>query len=130
MKLLRFFFDATREFVYEAAFFLRNAMRGIICLYEVLLPVGCVYLGQLSVVQRGSVAAGGEYLVPIAGCIILYYMKYLAKRTNSGDDLPVPAERFTSVSDDGEVSVDKSRLPEMLLYVGEVEDYLERKGRL
>lgn len=44
--------------------------------------------------------------------------------------IPVPPKRFTEVSDDGIVSVESSRLQEMLVYVADVEDTLERSGRL
>lgn len=48
----------------------------------------------------------------------------------SGQSVPAPVKRFTEVSDDGMVSVDQNRLQELLLYVADVEDSLERSGRL
>lgn len=47
------------------------------------------------------------------------------------DGIPVPNERFTVVDEDNDmVSIDNDRLQEMLLYVADLEDTLERKGVL
>lgn len=44
--------------------------------------------------------------------------------------IPVPPKRFTKVTEDDMVSIDSSRLQELLLYTGELEDWLESKGYL
>lgn len=61
-------------------------------------------------------------------CYIFYELSkfYGAEAT----ELPVPSDRFTTVDKDGMVSVDNSRIKEMILYVGEVEDYLSDMGRI
>lgn len=41
---------------------------------------------------------------------------------------PLPSKKFTTENEDGEVFVEKRRLQEMILYVCEVEDYLESHG--
>lgn len=47
------------------------------------------------------------------------------------DGIPVPNERFTIVDEDSDmVSIDNDRLQEMLLYMADLEDTLERKGVL
>lgn len=53
------------------------------------------------------------------------YLKY-SEVEDTG--FPIPAKRFTSESGDGEVSIEKNRLQEMILYVSEVEDWLESSG--
>ena len=45
-------------------------------------------------------------------------------------EFPAPSDRFTTVDKDGMVSVDKNRIQEMIVYVGEVEDYLSDMGRI
>lgn len=50
----------------------------------------------------------------------------LAEKTGKGKNIPVPAKRFTEEDSDGEVSIEQSRLQEMILYVNDVENYLER----
>ena len=61
-------------------------------------------------------------------CYIFYELSkfYGAEAT----EIPVPSERFTTVDKDGMVSVDKNRIQEMIIYVGEVEDYLSDAGRI
>lgn len=61
-------------------------------------------------------------------CYIFYELSkfYGAEAT----EFPVPSSRFTTVDKDGMVSVDKSRIQEMIVYVGEVEDYLSDMGRI
>lgn len=61
-------------------------------------------------------------------CYIFYELSkfYGAEAT----ELPVPSSRFTTVDKDGMVSVDKNRIQEMIVYVGEVEDYLSDIGRI
>lgn len=47
------------------------------------------------------------------------------------DGIPIPEKRFTEIDkDDGMVSVDNNRIQELLLYVADLEDSLERKGLL
>lgn len=61
-------------------------------------------------------------------CYIFYELSkfYGAEAT----EFPVPSDRFTAVDKDGMVSVDKNRIQEMIVYVGEVEDYLSDMGRI
>ena len=64
-------------------------------------------------------------LAQVACFIVSKYLKY-SEVEDTG--FPVPVKRFTSESRDGEVSVEKSRLQEMIIYVSEVEDWLESSG--
>lgn len=43
-------------------------------------------------------------------------------------DIPVPSKRFTVVTGDDMVSIDSSRLQELLVYTSELEDWLDSKG--
>ena len=62
--------------------------------------------------------------------VACYLLKSISEYIGKGDSIPLPENRFTEVSNDGEVSIDKNRLQELLLYVADLEDYLERKGML
>ena len=53
------------------------------------------------------------------------YLKYSEVEDNG---FPVPQKRFTTESRDGEVTVENSRLQEMIIYVCDVEDWLESSG--
>ena len=54
--------------------------------------------------------------------------KYLKYSGVEDTGFPVPYKRFTSESRDGEVSIENSRLQEMIIYVCDVEDWLESSG--
>lgn len=60
--------------------------------------------------------------------MVLIISRNSANKIGKGIDVPVPYKRFTQVDEDGEVSVDTERLQEMILYMGDLEDYFERKG--
>ena len=57
--------------------------------------------------------------------VMLKYLKY-SEVEDTG--FPVPPKRFTTESRDGEVTVENSRLQEMIIYVCDVEDWLESSG--
>lgn len=64
-------------------------------------------------------------LVQVACFITSKYLKYIEVEDNG---FPVPTKRFTTESRDGEVTVENSRLQEMIIYVCDVEDWLESSG--
>ena len=68
------------------------------------------------------------WLTVLAHVICFITSRYLKYSEVEDTGFPVPVKRFTSESKDGEVSIEKSRLQEMILYVSEVEDWLESSG--
>lgn len=68
------------------------------------------------------------WLTVLTQVICFITMKYLKYSEVEDTGFPVPAKRFTSESRDGEVSIEKNRLQEMILYVSEIEDWLESSG--
>ena len=64
-------------------------------------------------------------LVQVACFLTSKYLKYIEVEDNG---FPVPTKRFTTESRDGEVTVENSRLQEMIIYVCDVEDWLESSG--
>lgn len=69
-------------------------------------------------------------IIPILISLLSYFLKSVANKIGKGETPPVPHKRFTSDDGDGEVSVENSRLQEMLLFVFDYEEWLERKGYL
>lgn len=65
-------------------------------------------------------------LLPLAFWFVTIILDRLAEKTGKGKSIPIPAKRFTEEDSDGEVSIEQSRLQEMILYVNDVENYLER----
>lgn len=68
------------------------------------------------------------WLTVLAQSVCFITSKYLKYNKVEDTGFPVPSKRFTSESRDGEVSIEKNRLQEMILYVSEVEDWLESSG--
>ena len=69
-------------------------------------------------------------VIPILISLLSYFLKSFANKIGKGEAPPIPRERFTSDDGDGEVSVEHSRLQELLLFVFDYEEWLERKGLL
>jgi hypothetical protein len=64
--------------------------------------------------------------LPMVSWFVTIVLDRLAEKTGKGKNIPVPIKRFTEEDSDGEVSIEQSRLQEMILYVNDVENYLER----
>ena len=69
-------------------------------------------------------------IIPLLVNLLAYFLKSFVNRIGKGETPPVPNERFTSDNGDGEISVEHSRLQELILFVNDYEEWLERKGFL
>lgn len=68
------------------------------------------------------------WLTVLAQTTCFIVSKYLKYSEVEDTGFPVPVKRFTSEYRDGEVTIENSRLQEMILYVCDVEDWLESSG--
>lgn len=93
-----------------------------------LSPYITTIVAVLSYRRRGYLAFGGEYLLPVFFWVIAWFLRQAASKYNYGIDIPVPLKRFTEVDQYGVVSAEHSRLQEMLLYMADLEDWLEREN--
>lgn len=118
--------DAFRNFTY----FIKNSLTTFANILNWVAPYTMYIVGQCVALERNVFTLGGEAFVPIAFIILAYYLRSAANKLGKGVTIPVPEKRFTEVDEDGEVSVEHKRLQELLLYVADVEDWLERKGML
>lgn len=85
-------------------------------------------VGEMACSERGYAALGGEYfLIAPLWLIILAVIKNSIYRKKLASGMPVPVERFTTVVD-GEVTVEYDKLNDMLLYVSDLEDWIESEG--
>jgi hypothetical protein len=69
-------------------------------------------------------------IIPLLVNLLAYFLKSFANKIGKGETPPIPYERFTSDDGDGEISVEHSRLQELILFVNDYEEWLERKGFL
>lgn len=118
MKMFKFFVKTN---TYNAAVLINN----VVC------PFLMLYIGQYVCSKRGYMTAGAEILVPLFVLLMTMFMKRYARLTKSvKTKLPVPDKRFTVVEEDGEVFVKQEEIQEIILYLADLEDYLERTGRM
>lgn len=68
------------------------------------------------------------WLTVLAQAVCFIASKYLKYSEVEHTGFPVPTKRFTTEYRDGEVSIENSRLQEMIIYVCDVEDWLESSG--
>ena len=120
--------DITCEVFANIAYFFKNHLVSIANLNILLSPYIMYFVGQNAAIKAGKLHIGIVIIIPIFLAIISFYLKSIANKIGKGVDVPLPDRRFTQVDDDGEVSVEQTRLQELLLYTADLEDWLERKG--
>ena len=122
--------EVAEEAVHSVAHFVRHNVKSLGTLIELATPYLMYVLGQRLALDRGMFAVGGELFLPVCLWMIANFIKSVANKLNRGPRIPKPAERFTEVDEDGMVSVEQERLDEMLIYMADLEDWMERKGWL
>jgi hypothetical protein len=118
--------DAVRAIDY----FITNNLRNFAWILNFILPYLMYIVGQNVYATRGYPGVGGELLLPIIFYMITYVLRSYANKIGKGTTIPVPEKRFTEVDDYGEVSIPNNRIQELILYLADLEDWLERKGLL
>lgn len=129
-KLIRIFVEITLEALYSVGYFIKSNLRNFATILNVILPYAMYFIGQYVATNRKYITVGYELVVPIIFIIIIFYLKSTANKLGKGITIPVPDERFTKVEDDGEVNIKNERLQELILYVADLEDWLQRKGMI
>ena len=129
-KVYKIIREVTIDFLHATAYFLTSNMRSFANFLSISCPYLMFFLGQY-VCTGGIKLAFSFYLfIPIIVVFVSYFLHSAANKTGKGNACPVPDRRFTSVSEDGEVSIENNRLQELLLYVADLEDWMERKNIL
>lgn len=100
-----------------------------------VLTFVCPYASMLAIIgayveRDNKLAFGGEWLVPLIFFFVIALLKKLANRLGTGITIPTPAKRFTKIEDDGEITVAYDRSEELILYMADLEDWLQRRGLL
>ena len=122
--------EVAEEAVHSAMYFVKHNFRYLATLANLSAPYVMYLVGQGVALDRGQLAVGGELFIPIALWLVAGYIRGIANKMNKGQRIPKPTQRFTEVDEDGMVSVEQERLEEMLVYVADLEDWMERKGWL
>lgn len=119
------------DFKYEVIYFIKSNLRYFSQALDLIVSYVMFYLGMWSFDSRGIYTFGGEIFIPIVVLAISSFLKSFANKIGKGSTVPIPAKRFTTYDEEsGEVSIEKKRLQEMLLYMADLEDWLSKKGML
>ena len=127
-------FDIIKEITIEAlhtiSYTIVSNMRNFANILNVSCPYFMYFIGQHVQTGNYEFIYSGVLVIPIVVVLITYFIHSAANKTGKGNACPVPVKRFTTVSEDGEVRIEHSRLQELLLYMADLEDWMERKGML
>lgn len=115
-----------KEFISSLIYYVTDNTFAITCLIQALLPMVAMLVGFK--LTNENIVAGVAILVVVQ--FVVSYIKKFMVHAGKGDEVPVPRKRFTIVDKYGEVSVQVDRSQELILYVCDLENYLERKGKL
>lgn len=129
-RFIRITLEIILDIVRAVAYFITHNLRNFAWLLNLILPYVMYFIGQRVCADRGQVTVGSELFIPIVVCVIIYYLRSYANKIGKGHTIPVPDKRFTQVDDYGEVSIENKRVQELILYLADLEDWLERKGLL
>lgn len=128
MKLIRLIGEITFEFLLCILYFIEDNLRNFGHLVDMLLPYGMLFLGMYAYKVRGEFAVGAEFFLPLIVMLVSYYCRSAANKLGKGDTFPVPERRFTSDDEDGNPEIEVDRIQELILYIADVEEWLERRG--
>ena len=79
-------------------------------------------------IGRGQIKFDWWLILPISLICIASIFRRVSNRIGRGDTFPVPKEKFTSVDEDGNPYVGAQRIEELILYVADVEEWLQKNG--
>ena len=121
----RFFkmtYEITKDMISIVTYSIKCNMMNFATFLEFCLPYAMYFIG------KGKEVFGFELLIPVVFMILIYYIKSAANKLGKGNTVPIPEKRFTEIDDEGEVSIAHDRLQELILYMADLEDWLDRKG--
>ena len=131
---MRRFFSIMDAIIVDAVravdYFITSNLRNFAWILNFILPYLMYIIGQNVRATRGYLSVGGELFIPVVFCVIIYVLRSYADKIGKGTNIPVPDKRFTEVDDYGEASIPNDRIQELILYLADLEDWLERKGLL
>ena len=125
---LKAFKSSILELYHQFKYFISINLKYLIKLIEISIPYIYAYISILLYRDRNNIIIGYEVLIPIITYIILSVLNSFLNKINKGYDIPIPRERFTTLNDNGNVSVDNSSINDIILYLYDLEEYLKSKG--
>lgn len=129
-KITKIIVEIVKESISNIVYTIEHNLIHIGTLIILVNPYLMYVIGQVLAMDRGIITIGGEIFLPVLLLTIAYFIKSVANKLNKGPRIPRPTTRFTEVDEDGIVSIEQHRLDELLVYVSDLEDWMERKGWL
>lgn len=129
-EFIRIMWEITTNTIENTLYFVKSNLMRFANIINFILPYAMYFVGQYTAKGNGQIHVGAAIIIPVVVMLFTYYFKSYANKIGKGITVPVPEKRFTSIDDDGEVSVEHRRLQELILYIADVEDWLEKKGML
>lgn len=130
-KVVRITIEIIVDLFYNIVDTIERNLRNVAIIIRTGLPYLMWYIGVYLYEDRGEFTIGGEIFIPVIVYTITYYISQYANRIGKGERIPVPTERFTEKgSEEGEYNIEQSRIEEMILYMADLENWLQRKGLL
>ena len=132
IKAFKILVDVTYEAYCSFIYFIKSNLITFANILNLILPFAMYFIGQYVVHIRNetSIAIGNEVFIPLIFIVFIYYLRSTADKIGKGMKVPIPEKRFTEVDGDGEVSIENNRIQELILYMADLEDWMERKGLL
>lgn len=121
MKLFDMLGEVGTEMLQDFILGIKNNLNKIATFLKFILPFEMYYYGM----EKGYIISWW-LILPFITWFCSTIIERLADKTGKGKNIPIPQERFTEEDEYGEVSIEQTRLQEMILYVNDVENYLER----
>lgn len=125
---LKAFTSSILELYHQFKYFISINLKYLIKLIDISIPYIYAYISILLYRERNDIIIGYEVLIPIIAYIILSILNNFLNKINRGYDIPLPRERFTTLNDNGNVSVDNSSVNDIILYLYDLEEYFKSKG--
>ena len=129
-KYLRVIGEVLGDIFVAIVLFIENNLRNFASILNIICPYLMWYIGAYLYHERGVLAVGGEIFIPLLFFMIIAFIRQLANKIGKGTTIPVPHERFTNEMEDGEVNIPIERMEELIIYMADLEDWMERKGLL
>lgn len=96
---------------------------------KVAMPIVIFYLGTIYDKGNSDILCYAV-IVLLSFWFVEYFLESLANKIGKGITVPVPHKRFTNEDEYGEVTIPNERLEELILYVNDLENWLEKKRLL
>lgn len=122
MNRMKAFKETFADGLVKFILFVESNLRNLALFLEALLPFVVYSLTVL----------GHNFYVILAVIFIywfaIWFIKSYANKIGKGITVPTPSRRFTEEDEFNEITIDSSRIKELIIYMADLEDWLYKKG--